>query len=71
VPAVRFKELSNVSGPTVESSEEIQARVIAARERQLGRLVDDGIFANAQMTPRICAASACWMRRASGCWSRP
>jgi len=52
VPAVRFKELSNKSAPTVESSEEIRARVIAARERQLARLAGEGIFANAQMSPR-------------------
>jgi magnesium chelatase family protein len=51
VPAVRFKELSNESVPG-ESSEEIRARVIAARERQLARLEGEGIFANAQMTPR-------------------
>ena len=51
VPAVRFKELSNESA-AAESSEEIRARVIAARERQLARLAGEGIFANAQMTPR-------------------
>jgi len=51
VPAVRFKELSNESA-AAESSEEIRARVIAARERQLTRLAGEGIFANAQMTPR-------------------
>ena len=51
VPAVRFKELSNESAP-VESSEEIRARVIAARERQLARLAGEGIFSNAQLTPR-------------------
>jgi magnesium chelatase family protein len=51
VPAVRFKELSNESTP-VEGSEEIRTRVIAARERQLERLEGEGIFSNAQMTPR-------------------
>ena len=51
VPAVRFKELSNESAP-VESSAEIRARVIAARGRQLARFADEGIFSNAQMTPR-------------------
>lgn len=51
VPAVRFKELSNESAPG-ESSEEIRVRVMAARERQLARLEGEGIFANAQMTPR-------------------
>jgi magnesium chelatase family protein len=52
VPAVRFKELSNESAPAGESSEEIRARVNAARERQLARLAGEGIFSNAQMTPR-------------------
>jgi len=51
VPAVRFKELSSESAPG-ESSAEIRGRVIAARERQLTRLDGEGIFANAQMTPR-------------------
>jgi magnesium chelatase family protein len=51
VPAVRFKELSNEGAPG-ESSEEIRARVIAARERQLARFAGEGIFSNAQMTPR-------------------
>ena len=51
VPAVRFKELSNESAAG-ESSEEIRVRVIEARERQLARLAGEGIFANAQLTPR-------------------
>lgn len=51
VPAVRFKELSG-EGPPVESSEEIRARVAAARERQSARFDGSGIFANAQMSPR-------------------
>ncbi|HEX8423993.1 MAG TPA: ATP-binding protein [Pyrinomonadaceae bacterium] len=52
VPAVRFKELSNESAPAGESSEEIRARVNTARGRQLARLACEGIYANAQMTPR-------------------
>ena len=52
VPAVRFKELSG-QGPQAEGSEEIRARVIAARERQLARLRDEGILSNAQMPPRL------------------
>jgi magnesium chelatase family protein len=52
VPAVRFKELSNEGARAVESSGEIRTRVSAARERQLARLEGQGIFANAQMTPR-------------------
>jgi magnesium chelatase family protein len=52
VPAVRFKELSNESAPAGESSAEIRARVNAARARQLARFAGEGIYANAQMTPR-------------------
>lgn len=52
VPAVRFKELSG-AGPLAEGSEEIRARVIGARERQLFRLRGEGIFSNAQMPPRL------------------
>ncbi|MDT7542405.1 MAG: magnesium chelatase family protein [Acidobacteriota bacterium] len=51
VPAVRFKEIAGEGGGG-EGSEEIRARVAAARERQLERFRDDGIFANAQMSPR-------------------
>jgi magnesium chelatase family protein len=51
VPAVRFKEIAGEGGGG-EGSEEIRVRVAAARERQLERFRDDGIFANAQMSPR-------------------
>jgi magnesium chelatase family protein len=51
VPAVRFKEIVG-EGTATEGSEEIRARVASARERQLERFRDDGIFANAQMSPR-------------------
>ena len=51
VPAVRFKELTGEGAPT-ESSAEIRARVTSARERQVERFRGDGIFANAQMSPR-------------------
>jgi len=51
VPAVRFKELAGEGAPT-ESSAEIRARVNEARARQLERFRSDGIFANAQMSPR-------------------
>ena len=48
VPAVPFKELSaDTAGPT---SKAIRAEVVAARERQAGRLATDGIYCNAQMT---------------------
>jgi magnesium chelatase family protein len=51
VPAVRFKELTG-AGADSESSADIRARIIAARERQLARFRADGIFANAQMSTR-------------------
>ena len=53
VPAVRFKELSDRSAPDAESSEEMRGRVIGARERQRERLHGEGIFSNAQMSPRL------------------
>ncbi len=51
VPAVRFKEIAG-EGTAGEGSEEIRARVAAARERQLERFRGEGIFSNAQMSPR-------------------
>jgi magnesium chelatase family protein len=51
VPAVRFKEIAG-DGASGESSEEIRARVASARERQSERFRGEGIFANAQMSPR-------------------
>ncbi len=51
VPAVRFKELRG-DAPATESSADIRARVLVARERQRVRLGAEGIFANAQMTSR-------------------
>jgi magnesium chelatase family protein len=53
VPAVRFKELTGDVSPEVESSAAIRARVMRARERQRERLQGEGIFSNAQMTPRL------------------
>jgi magnesium chelatase family protein len=54
VPAVRFKELTGTGGgPEPESSSSIRERVINARERQRERLKAEGIFSNAQMTPRL------------------
>ena len=52
VPAVRFKDLSGEAPPDCETSADIRERVVRARERQHERLKDDGIFANAAMTPR-------------------
>ncbi|HEX8845828.1 MAG TPA: YifB family Mg chelatase-like AAA ATPase [Pyrinomonadaceae bacterium] len=54
VPAVRFKELTGSgAGPEPESSAQIRERVISARERQRERLRAEGIFSNAQMSPRL------------------
>jgi magnesium chelatase family protein len=54
VPAVRFKELTgNDASPEPVSSASIRQRVAQARERQLERFKNDGLFANAQMTPRL------------------
>ena len=50
VPAVPYKELSNSRMP--ESSEIIRMRVIAARNVQSRRFFNEGIYTNAQMSPR-------------------
>ena len=52
VPAVRFKELAGAHATKGESSERIRQRVVGARERQRLRLRVDGLFSNAQMSPR-------------------
>ena len=52
VPAVRFKELSSRGAPEGETSAAVRARTVAARERQRERLAGEGLFANAQMSPR-------------------
>lgn len=51
VPAVRFQDLSITAGG--ESSAELRARVIAAREIQSRRFAKSRIFANAYMPPRL------------------
>jgi len=48
---VRFKELAR-EAPHAESSEEIRLCVVRARERQRERFRTEGIFSNAQMSPR-------------------
>ena len=55
VPAVRFKELTGRAGvgPEPESSASIRERVVRARGRQFVRFQGEGIFANAQMPPRL------------------
>jgi magnesium chelatase family protein len=53
VPAVKFKELASTSAPEGEASASIRERVIGARRRQRERLQGEGIFSNAQMSPRL------------------
>lgn len=50
VPAVEFKELRGKNIPQGESSEKIRERVIRAREIQLQRFQDEGIYSNAAMS---------------------
>lgn len=52
VPAVRFKELRGDDTPDGESSQQIRERVIQARDRQRERFQNEGVFSNAQMSPR-------------------
>jgi magnesium chelatase family protein len=50
MPAVKYRELrEEASG---EGSDQIRARVIAARERQLRRFQGEKIYCNAQLSPR-------------------
>ncbi len=50
MPAVKYRELrEDASG---ETSDQIRARVIAARSRQLRRYQGEKIYCNAQLSPR-------------------
>jgi magnesium chelatase family protein len=51
VPAVKFRELA--SETPAESSESIRERVVVARRMQLERLKVEGLYCNAQMSPRL------------------
>jgi Predicted ATPase with chaperone activity len=51
VPAVKFKELA--SETPSESSAEIRARVVRARQVQQERFASEKLFSNAQMSPRL------------------
>ncbi len=51
VPTVRYRELSAES--VSETSAAIRERVVEARRRQLDRFRHEGIYCNAQMTPRL------------------
>jgi len=53
VPAVKFRELAGDPPVEAEDSHAIRSRVIRARERQHERLASDGIFSNAEMSPRL------------------
>jgi magnesium chelatase family protein len=53
VPAVKFKELASATAPEGESSAQIRERVVRARARQRERLRGEGVFSNAQMSPRL------------------
>ncbi|MEZ5347480.1 MAG: YifB family Mg chelatase-like AAA ATPase [Pyrinomonadaceae bacterium] len=52
VPAVEFKELRGRGTPEGDSSDKILARVMKAREIQLMRFENEGIFSNSAMQPR-------------------
>lgn len=62
VPAVNFKELRGKGAGSSETSAEIRARVIRAREIQLERFSGENIFSNSAMSPaqirRFCALDA-------------
>ena len=62
VPAVHFKELRGKDVPLGDTSEKIRARVIKAREIQIKRLADEGVFSNSAMSSaqirKFCALDA-------------
>jgi magnesium chelatase family protein len=62
VPAVNFKELRGKDVPQGESSTEIRARVLKAREIQLKRFAGEKVFSNSAMSPtqirKFCALDA-------------
>lgn len=51
VPAVNFKELRGRDVPEGESSKDILQRVVKAREVQLRRFANTGVFSNSAMSP--------------------
>ena len=52
VPRLTGEELMHTP-PSVETSADIRARVIAARKIQLERYKDDGILTNSELTPKL------------------
>jgi magnesium chelatase family protein len=73
VPAVQYRELRG--GVSSEGSEEIRARVLAARELQHARFKGTAsgktarIYSNAQMGTRQVRTSVNSRRTRNGCWS--
>jgi magnesium chelatase family protein len=51
VPAVKFNELRGRGVEAGEKSETVRDRVIRAREIQLSRFGNNGVFSNSAMTP--------------------
>ena len=52
VPAVKFNELRGRGVPEGDSSDVIRGRVIRARDVQLARFGDDGVFSNSAMSSK-------------------
>jgi len=53
VPAVRFKELTGETPPDTETSGTIRERVMRARAAQQQRFLNEKIYSNASMSPRL------------------
>ena len=51
VPAVKFNELRGKGTEQSEKSETVRDRVIKARETQLSRFGNNGVYSNSAMTP--------------------
>ncbi|MBN1326433.1 MAG: YifB family Mg chelatase-like AAA ATPase [Candidatus Cloacimonetes bacterium] len=51
VPQVHYNDISSL--PTGEKSSEIRKRVDQARDTQLARFSEEGIYSNSQMSPRL------------------
>jgi len=62
VPAVKFNELRGRGTEQCENSDAVRERVIRAREIQLARFGNNGVFSNSAMTPaqirKFCALDA-------------
>ena len=62
VPAVKFNELRGRGTEQCENSDAVRERVMRAREIQLARFGNNGVFSNSAMTPaqirKFCALDA-------------